>query len=194
MSPDRERFGIYCGLAAPVVFMILYTIAAFGDPEYEFFRNYLSDLGVGNMALFFNTAVIVAGGLTIPFACLAVRPVVGGGNTATLAVILTVVAGVFLILVGVFTEDFDGTHFIVSIGFFISFLAALFFYSWTLHYSNALGKRITVFTELAFFIGLLLTTLGFNPATETVSVLIIIFWALVIAITLLLRGADADTY
>lgn len=194
MPPDVERFGTYCGLAASVAFMTLYTIAAFGDPEYVLFRNYLSDLGVGSMAIFFNAAVVIAGGLTIPFALLAIRPALDGGIAATLAVILTVLAGVFLMLVGVFTEDAEGTHYIVSVGFFMSFLAALFCYSWTLHFSNALGKGVTEITKFVFAIGVVLTVLGFGPATETVAVLSIIAWGLVVAITLLQGGADADTY
>jgi len=117
-----------------------------------------------------------------------------GGIAATLAVILTVLAGVFLMLVGVFTEDFEGTHYIVSVGFFMSFLVALFCYSWTLHFSNALGKGVTEATKFVFAIGVVLTVLGFTPPTETVAVLAIILWGLVVATILFLRGTDADTY
>ncbi|NIP37414.1 MAG: DUF998 domain-containing protein [Thermoplasmata archaeon] len=194
MEGRLTRVGVVCGILSPVVFMVLYTIAARGDPEYVFFENYLSDLGVGNMAVFFNAAVIIAGALTIPFAVLAVRPALDGGIAATAAVALTVVGAVFLILVGVFTEDFEGTHYIVSVGFFMTMLLALTFYSFTLYRSNALGTRVTELTMTVTAVGILLTILGFNPQTETVAVLAIVVWGLFMALTLFRRGTEADTY
>jgi hypothetical membrane protein len=198
MDPTLTRVGrrlaIYAGLAGPLTFMALYTFAAMGDPEYVFFTNYLSDLGVGERAVFFNAAVIIAGGLTIPFVLLAIRPVLDGGIAATAAVILTVVAAAFLILVGVYTEDYPDLHPIVSYGFFISMLAAWGCYSWTLHFSHSLGRSITEFTKTVTAIGIILVVFGFNPRTETVAVLLIVVWGLVVAITLFRRGTEADTY
>jgi hypothetical membrane protein len=194
MALTRERVGIYAGLLAPTVFLILYSVAAVGDPEYEFFTDYLSDLGVGKMALLFNMAVLVAGGLTIPFALLALRPALDGGIAAISGVMLTVVAAVFLMLVGVFTWDFPDIHNIVTMGFFLSMLAALFCYSWTLHFSHSLGRPITEFTKFMTALDILLFVFGFNPQTETVAVFIIVVWGLVVAATLLRRGTDADTY
>ncbi len=193
MDLPRERLGVYCGLAAPLAFLALYSIAMAGDPEYVFFENYLSDLGVGRMAWAFNSAVIIAGGLMIPFALLAVRPALRGGILAELAVGLTVMAAAFLILVGVFTEDYEGTHYIVSMGFFMSFLAALFFYSAKFAFSDEFGLGISIFTYVAFATGCLLAALGFDPRTETIAVLLIIAWGLAMDITLYQRGADADT-
>ena len=193
MDLPRERLGVYCGLAAPLVFLALYCIAMVGDPEYVFFKNYLSDLGVGSMAWAFNSAVIIAGALMIPFALLAVRPALRGGIVAELAVVLTVIAAMFLILVGVFTEDYEGTHYTVSMGFFMSFLAALFFYSMKFAFSDGFGLGISIFTYVAFATGCLLSALGFDPRTETIAVLLIIAWGLAMDITLFQPGADADT-
>ncbi|MCJ2541024.1 MAG: DUF998 domain-containing protein [Candidatus Thermoplasmatota archaeon] len=164
-----------------------------GEPEYVFFENYLSDLGVGSMAWAFNSAVIIAGALMIPFALLAVRPALCGGIVAELAVVLTVIAAMFLILVGVFTEDYEGTHYTVSMGFFMSFLAALFFYSMKFAFSDGFGLGISIFTYVAFATGCLLSALGFDPRTETIAVLLIIAWGLAMDITLFQPGADADT-
>jgi hypothetical membrane protein len=195
MDTALQRLGVYAGLAAPVAFFILYAIAAFGDPEYVFFENYLSDLGVGSMAAFFNAAVIIAGALTIPFALFAIRPALDGGIVAMAAVVMTLVGAGFLILVGVFTEDYGDTHYVVSVGFFMSMLAALLCYSWTLHFSKALGRPVTELTKLTFVLGVVLIVLGgFNPQTETVAVLALVVWGLVVAIALFRRGAGADTY
>jgi hypothetical membrane protein len=189
-----RRFGEWTGVAGPLAFLVLYTLAATGDPEYVFFDNYLSDLGVGSKAAFFNAAVIIAGGLTVPFALLGIRPALDGGIAAIGAVLMTVVAAVFLVLVGVFTEDFEDAHYAVSIGFFMSMLLALACYSWTLHFSNALGRPYTEMTRTVTAIGVILFIFGFNPQTETVAVLLIVVWGLATAFTLLRRGAEADTY
>jgi hypothetical membrane protein len=194
MEPRWRRLGVLCGMVGPLVFMALYSVAAFGDPGYVFFDNYLSDLGVGPMASYFNAAVIIAGALTVPFALLAIRPALDGGIAATAAIVLTVVAAVFLMLVGVFTEDFEGTHYAVSVGFFMSMLLALLCYSWTLHFSSSMGRPFTELTRTVTAIGIILVIFGFNPQTETVAVLMIVVWGLAAALTLLRLGTDADTY
>lgn len=193
-GPGRMRLGALAGIVGPVAFMVLYVLAAMGDPEYVFFDNYLSDLGVGRMAVLFNSAVIIAGCLTVPFALFAIRPSLDGGVAANAAVGLTVVSASFLFLVGVFTEDWPDAHTVVSYGFFMSMLAALLCYSWSLHFSNALGRPVTELTKVVAATGLVLVVFGFNPRTETVAVLLIVVWGLIVAASLLRRGADADTY
>jgi hypothetical membrane protein len=194
MDLRRERLGVYCGIAGPSFFLIMYGVAMAFDPGYVFFRHYLSDLGVGPAAPAFNGAVIVAGGLAVPFAVWALRPALGEGTAATAGVTMTVVAGAFLVLIGVITEDHEGPHFIVTMGFFWSMLVALVFYSWTLHLSNVLGKPITFLTQAITTMDIVLVLVGFDPQTETVAVLIIVVWTLAVAITLFRRGANADTY
>jgi hypothetical membrane protein len=193
MALSRERLGLLCGIAGPAVFLALYSIAMAGDPEYVFFRNYLSDLGVGEAAWAFNSAVIMAGLLCFPFILLGVRPNLDGGVAATLGVVAATVGCAFLVLVGVFTEDYDPTHFIVSIGFFASMLAALGFMSWSLHFSNSMGKVATGVTGSAFVVGSVVMLFGFNPWTETVAVLLIIVWAVSLAVLLLRQEGDAPT-
>jgi len=195
MAMDKKRLGAYCGLASPLAFLALYLTALAGDPEYTFFEAYLSDLGVGRMAWAFNTACILAGALTVPFALLAIKPALGGGIAAEAGVALTVVAASFLILVGVFTEDYEDTHYQVSVGFFLSMMMALLCYSWSLHFSNALGKEVTWLTQFAFAAGVVMIILGgFSPQTETVAVLLIVVWGLLVSVVLLRRGAEAGTY
>lgn len=194
MRLDTHRIGTICGLLAPTVFMALYVVAMVNDPDYTFFENYLSDLGVGAAAWAFNSAVIIAGGLTIPFAILAVRPVLGGGIIVDMAVGFTVVGAVFLILVGIFTEDYEGKHFIVAVGFFSSMQVALLFYSLSLYRAPVLGKGVTWFTLAAFALGLVLIAVGLKPQTETVAVLVLVLWELVVAATIMWREPGTPTY
>jgi hypothetical membrane protein len=194
MRLDTQRIGTICGLLAPTVFMALYVVAMVNDPDYTFFENYLSDLGVGAAAWAFNSAVIIAGGLTITFAILAVRPVLGGGIIVDMAVGFTVVGADFLILVGIFTEDYEGKHFIVAVGFFSSIQIALLFYSLSLYRAPVLGKGVTWFTLAAFALGLVLIAVGLEPQTETVAVLVLLLWELVVAATIMWREPGTPTY
>ncbi len=193
MAPSLERLGLLCGIAGPAVFLVLYSVAMAGDPDYVFFNNYLSDLGVGEAAWAFNSAVIMAGLLCIPFILLGIRPNLDGGVMATLGVAAGTVGCVFLILVGVFTEDYDPTHYIVAIGFFASMLAALGFMSWSLHFTRPKTKVVTEVTQSAFAIDVIVAVFGFNPRTETVAVLLIIVWAVSLAVLFLRQEGDAPT-
>ena len=167
--------------------MVLYVFAMANDHEYTFFENWLSDLGVGAAAWAFNSAVIIAGCLTIPFAILAIRPVLGGGIIVDLAVGFTLGGAVFLILVGIYTEDYEDLHSIVSVGFFLSMQIALLFYSLSLYRAPVLGKDITWFTVAVFALGAVLIAMGFDPQTETVAVLAIVLWGLVVAAAIMWR-------
>jgi len=194
MRFDTRSIGTTCGLLAPTLFMALYAYAVAKDPDYTFFDNYLSDLGVGAAAWAFNSAVIIAGGLTFSFAILAVRPVLGGGIIADLAVGFTLVGAVFLILVGVYTEDYEELHPIVSMGFFMSMQIAFLFYSVSLYRAPVLGREVTWFTVGIFALGIVLIAMGFNPRTETVSVLSIVLWGLVVAAAIMWKEPSTPIY
>ena len=191
---DTRRIGTICGILAPTVFMALYVVAMANDPDYTFFENYLSDLGVGAAAWAFNSAVIIAGGLTIPFAILAVRPLLGGGIIADMAVGCTIVGADVTVPVGIYTEDYEGQHYIVSIGFFMSMQVALLFYSLILYRAPVLGREVTWFTVAAFALGMVLIALGFIPQTETLAVLVIVLWGLVIAAAIMWMEPGTPTY
>jgi hypothetical membrane protein len=187
MEFTTHRVGALCGIAGPMAFLVLYIVAMAGDPEYTFFENYLSDLGVGDAAWAFNSGVIIAGVLAFPFALLGIRPALNEGIPTTGAIVAILVGAAFLILVGIFTEDYSPTHYYVTIGFFMSMLVALGFFSWSLHSSEPLGKGAEVITDASFALGLVLAIFGFNPITETIAVPNIVVWATAIASILLLR-------
>jgi hypothetical membrane protein len=194
MTNSHRRVGSICGLAGPLCFLVLYGVAVANDPSYDFFENYLSDLGVGPAAWAFNSAVILAGALTVPFALLAVRPALGTAFPVTLAVTFTMVGGVFLVLVGILTEDYGDAHYYVSVGFFMSMLVALALYSWALTSHHVLGEAVTWLTYCVTALGFVLTAMGFDPQTETVAVLSIVIWGLVVASSLLWRVPATPSY
>ena len=123
-----------------------------------------------------------------------IRPAIGGGIAAHLAIVFTLLSAIFVILVGIYTEDAVEVHYYVSVGFFMSFLVALFFYAWTLHFSDALGKRVTELTKVVFGLGVVFTALGFVPEVETLATISIMIWGLVVALVIWRRGTGTPTY
>jgi hypothetical membrane protein len=201
MGTVMARVGIYYGYAAPLVFLAFYLIAVAGDDNYVFYENYLSDLGVGTAAWAFNTGLIFAGAFTMAFAVWGIGQSLRGGILLYIALAMTVLAGVFLILIGVYTEEQEDIHYAVTISFFMSFFGALIFYALAFHLTDATGdlrpafrKGMIIATDVALPIDAVMFLIGFNPQTETISVIIILSWSLAMASTLLLGGADADTF
>jgi len=187
MGAGRIRLGAAFGLAAVVWFLALYSVAMTQDSEYEFGENYLSDLGVREGAWAFNAGVIVAGALFLAFDVLAVKSILGTRLLDTVALIVLMVGAVFLMLVGIFTEDAGDLHGIVSYGFFLSMLVALGLVSERLYRSKHLGRTGLIATLVVFVIGLSLLTMGGTPLSETIAVMGILAWGSVISAVILLK-------
>lgn len=183
------------GLIAAAAFLVLYTVAMSIDGDYTFYENYLSDLGVGEGAWAFNSAVIVAGALMALFALAGLGPAVQSGVArrarAALAwagPVLLAIGGVFLVLIGVFTEDAGDLHGTVSVGFFLSSYLGLVALVPAMRRSGALGISGLFSTIVTVAIGTILLAMGFNPQTETIAVMIVVAWGITASGILLLRA------
>lgn len=192
MTLAARKMGAISGIVAILAFVILYSVAAYLDSEYVFMENYLSDLGVRDGAWAFNTGVIIAGILFIVMDLTAVAPALGKGLASAVGVGLLLIAALFLIAVGVFTEDAGDVHGFVSYGFFLTMLLALGVLSYALHKNESLGKPAFYATLAAFVFGLALLPFGGTPAVETVAVLAILAWGLSMSF-MLLRTASGKT-
>jgi len=178
---DWRRAGSWCGLAGSSIFLIAWVIAIATTPGYNFGGQWVSDLGVGAGASFFNAGAIVAGILSIPFAltlAIVLRPSrLGIMGSASLAL-----AGIFLVGVGIFTENAGEAHWIVSISFFSLALIATILLAYPLSRSASMGPWSGQFTATIVLIGAGFVALyGMGPLAETVAVLLIAFWSLAIA-------------
>ena len=182
------RFGAACVLLAVVVFSVLYVIAASQDPDYEFLENYLSDLGVGPAGWAFNSALMLSGALILIFAYAGLRPLLGVIFVSKAGSTMLAAAGVFLVNVGIFTEDYGDIHLAFSLAFFLTLLAALGFLAYALHVTKALGLTGTAASVSAFVFGLLLLVMGIGPLAETLAVLTALGWGSVVGILMLLRA------
>lgn len=181
------KAGLYCGLAAIAIFAILYVIAILQDPEYTFFDNYLSDLGVGPGALAFNSGLMISGALMIPFAIFGLRGLAGEERALRIGSMTVAFSGLFLINIGVFTEDAGDVHFAFSVAFFLSVLVALLILSFGFLKNKILGNTGAGVTVACALLGIILLALGLKPETETVAVLAINAWGLAIAVMGLAR-------
>lgn len=186
-SQRTQKAAVLCGLGAVAAFLVLYMIAMSLDSTYVFGRNYLSDLGVSDGAWAFNTSLVLTGLLLIPFSVLGLGPALGDTKWALISKIVLTIAALFLVSVGVFTEDAGDIHGVVSYGFFLTMLVAFVFVTKALYKSKYLGKSGYGFTLLVLVFGLILLPMGGDPLSETVAVLGIIVWGLVMGSILLLK-------
>jgi hypothetical membrane protein len=109
------RFGGFCGILGSVLSIILVLAATVVSPWFSWENNALSELGVGEVSLLFNGAMVI-GGVLIFFFALAIREYFDENRLVRVGVNLIIIASVFLALVGVFTFDMMVMHGIVSLG------------------------------------------------------------------------------
>jgi hypothetical membrane protein len=107
-------FGIL-GSALPLVMVLS---ATFLSSWFSWNVNALSELGVGEQAALFNSAMLLGGGLNFLFA-LGLSKYFGKEKLVRAGVISIMVSSVSLALVGVFTIDYLVMHGIVALGYFV---------------------------------------------------------------------------
>ena len=187
MRVSARTIGLVSGILAAGIFVGLYVIAMSIDSRYVFGENYLSDLGVGDGAWAFNSGVIIAGALFVPFVVLGIRSTLAKSFVGEVSTALLVIAGLFLISIGIFTENAGDIHGVVSYGFFLTTLVALAFLSYSFDKSGPGGRKRAIVTLVAFVLGVGLLPLGGTPLVETIAVLAIITWGLMVSLMIMLK-------
>jgi hypothetical membrane protein len=109
------RFGGFCGILGSGLSIMLVIAATVLSPWFRWENNALSELGVGEVSLLFNSAMLI-GGVLIFFFALGLREYLDGNRLVRVGVNLIITASIFLALVGVFTVDMMLMHGIVSLG------------------------------------------------------------------------------
>jgi hypothetical membrane protein len=118
------RFAGFCGILGSTAPLIMILLSTFLAKWFRWDSNALSDLGVSEQALLFNSAVLLGGLLDFCFAVGLSRSL--SKSMLSKAGVLSIMAsGVCLALVGVFTTDYLAMHAVVAIGYF--FLAPVGF-------------------------------------------------------------------
>lgn len=173
---------------ACILFTLLYAIAASQDPEYTFLENYLSDLGVGPGAWAFNSALLASGAMLSLFAVFGLSAALPTEPISRTGGALLALAGVFLVNVGIFTEDAGDIHLILSYAFFISAFFSLGVLTIAMYRDRCLGSVPLYVTGGLFLSGLIMIlALGVNPFTETLAVLMVMGWGIVAPVSILAK-------
>ena len=188
-SVSPARAALVCAPAACLAFFALYMLAMYKDSEYELFDNYLSDLGVGPGAWAFNAGAVIAGCLLAAFAIGGFRWYFGGCALMKAGSALLALSSVFLIGVGVFTEDAGDVHLFVSYAFFIfAFLSLAVLAVARLNTVRNITDLFFLVSVVALISGVAAVGMtGPDPFAETVAVFAILLWGLIAPMTIAYR-------
>ncbi len=192
-----SRFAGLCGIIGPFTALIGIVLAIYLSPWFNWFTDALSDLGhpSNSAAPIFNTSLILAGLFVLILTFWLIRHQVFEGSViGVIAAILLTIAQFFLIGIGVFHEGFGYTHFVVSVGFFLTLLLAGIIYGIRLMQE----KHLRLIGAMAFILALISALiwvayyLNFLPFTgvaipEIISAVTAIIWVYPLCILLILQ-------
>lgn len=162
------------------------------DGSFSWEINALSDLGVSRVADLFNYSLILAGILNFVFG-VGFMKAYSKTRISFFSVVLLIIGGVFLSLIGVFTEAYGGLHFVVSSGFFIFVPVSIILIGITFisssnnrrGYISILAGALALITISSYFTGIY-STLGLGLSVpEFVSATIISTWIAYMGINLI---------
>ena len=171
---EIKRLGAISGIIAPIIFVIFTAISISTYPNYDPFTTYLSDLGMGSTAILFNIGVVVAGILGLVF-CAAIFQL--KNKFAEFGTVVLMFANVSLIHIGIFSEYFRGTHFVVSITFFVFATLAILIIGTGLTFKKIKLGYLSLI--LGFIVVVVTSIFGVQQITEHIAVSIVIIWTLI---------------
>lgn len=107
-----------CGILGSVLPLFMVLLATFLSSWFSWNVNALSELGVGEQAALFNSAMLIGGGLNFLFA-LGLCRYMDKEKLIRAGIVSIMISSVSLALVGVFTIDYLVSHGIVAFGYFV---------------------------------------------------------------------------
>jgi len=108
-----------CGILGSILTLVMVFGATVISPWFRWDTNALSELGVGEVSLIFNSAVVIGGVLNFIFA-LGTRKYLPRRRVVRIGAALIMLSSVCLVLVGIFTIEYHFAHAVVSLGYFVS--------------------------------------------------------------------------
>lgn len=126
-SNRKQQFFAVCGIIAPIIFWSMVLVESLLRPGYSQLYNFVSDLGVGPLAILQNINFIVFGVLSI-FLSIGVRNCFKNvpGKSMKAVFWFMILFSLGIIFAGIFPEDFlsQNPHNLVSAMAFVSIIAA----------------------------------------------------------------------
>lgn len=147
-KPVYRRISAYAGIAAPILGFICILSAVASYPQFSWTNNALSDLGIisGVTGPLFDFGLVASGFLAFLFAVFGLYNYFGATLVGKVGAGAFEAATLALIGIGIFNESFQGTHYILSVAFFVLAPISLFiltFAFWVCH-----QRGMAVFTVL----------------------------------------------
>ncbi len=179
-----------CGIVGSVLTLAMVFVATIISPWFRWDTNALSEMGVGEVSLIFNSAMIIGGFFNFLFA-LGIREKLGVEGLRKHGVALIMLGSVSLALVGIFTVSYPILHGIVALGTFI--LPPIGFILIGFSSKQSTMKKFSIITGIAALMTILilpfiLLILPFNvgfAVPEIIEGLIVAAWIITMGIKLL---------
>ncbi|MDD3398599.1 MAG: DUF998 domain-containing protein [Candidatus Methanomethylophilaceae archaeon] len=182
---DRRNTA-YLGMAGAILFSIMWLMAIYADGSWVLGAETLSDLGHPSRDghPMFNAAAVIAGVL-LSFFALGMYQNHQSYLFGRVAMLVALVASLFLIGVGIFPIHVTPYHTIVSYAFFGLMIVALSL--WTVHdyLRGGQAQYFAGFTAVLLAISLAFLALTEIGMAEAVAVVCIMIWAVVQGIRML---------
>ncbi len=187
-SLTKQKIGAAAGIAAPILAFTCILLAVASYPQFSWINNALSDLGVakGLTGPLFNFGLCSSGFLGFIFSVFGLFTYLGKSFIGKVGASVFAAATIALIAIGVFNESFSGTHFIVSVSFFVLSPISLFIITCAFAFSHQ--KRMAAFTVGIGLVAALpwILQFAFNYVTgvaipETISALAVSAWTIALS-------------
>jgi len=168
------------GIAGALLFSAMWVMAIYADGNWVLGAETLSDLGHPSRAghPMFNAAAVIAGVL-LTFFALGMYQLHQSFPLGRTAMLVAMVASLFLIGVGVFPIHVTPYHTIVSYAFFGLMILALALWAAHDYVRGGQARYYAVFTVVLVTISLVLLSLVEIGLAEAVAVIFIMLWAVV---------------
>jgi hypothetical membrane protein len=180
----RLKFYAICGIIAPIFFWVMVIIESILRPGYSQYYNFVSDLGVGPLAIIQNINFIIFGILTIGLA-IGLRKGLPTPQEKALkiGVWFVILFAIGVLLAGLFPESYlsANPHNIVSATAFVAIIAAqLLIWQGLKNEDSTIWGRYTTYSLISGLLSLILVILlkvailyGFYPGLSQRAFLLV---------------------
>jgi len=193
----EQKVGAAAGLLAPVLAFTCILSAIESYSRFSWTNNALSDLGVvkGVTGPLFNFGLCASGFLGFIFAVFGLFPYLGKSFVGKVGTLAFAVATVALIAIGVFNESFSGTHYALSVAFFVLVPVSLFIITcaFVLAHQTPTAILTVGIGVVAALSWILLFAFNYVPNVaipETISGLAVSAWTITLGYRMLKQAKD----
>jgi len=173
----------FCGVASPVVSWTFIALSIIMMPEFDWIKNWLSDLGcVETTAVIFNSGLIISGVLGVAFAFGFYE--IQKTKLGRLGVYVYMLGAISLCAIGVFLKTFGMVHFVASVAFFALTSISMVMVGVA---EIAENKVYGVFTLVSGLVAGVAALTPWKALSETISGITMSVWTIISAGKLLRR-------